>query len=329
MSALRVALLGCGTVGSAVAQQLIERGPVLAERIGRPVELAGVAVRDGSRERDVPGVGQQLFTEDAEGLVAEADLVVELMGGTEATGDLVRSVLARGIGVVTANKQLLAARGPELHAVAAESGAPLRYEAAVAAAIPVLRVVRESLAGDEIETILGVLNGSTNYVLDTVDHSGVAFDHAVAEAGQLGYLEADPTEDLEGIDSAAKILILARLAWGCDLTLEDVQTTGITGLTDEDFANARGTGSVIKLVASARRAGHGRDASYELAVQPVALDRTHPLAGLRGGGNGVVIDTVSAGTLQLFGAGAGGPQTASAVLGDLVEVARAAAATRR
>lgn len=312
-----VALLGGGTVGAAVARLLLERADRYAAYLGRPLELLGVAVRDLSRPRE--GVPAELLTTDAAGLAGRADVVVEVMGGLEPARGLIEEALRRGAPVVTANKQLIAQQGEALHAAAAESGAGLHYEAAVMAAIPVMSVVREALAGDEITSIRGVVNGSTNYVLDLVAREGVAFADAVRQAGELGYLEADPTEDLEGLDAAAKIVILARTAWGGPVALADVDRTGISGLTDEDFARAADDGAVIKLVASARPPGAGGAA--EVSVRPEALPADDPLAQVRGGTNVVVVEAVSAGPLLLQGAGAGGDQTASAVLADLLRAA--------
>lgn len=317
---LRVALLGGGTVGAAVARLLHERGDLLAARSGRPLEVVGVAVRDTARVRD--GVDPALVTDDAEGLVDRADVVVEVMGGLDPARPLIERALRRGVPVVTANKQLVAQQGPELHALADEHGVGLYYEAAVMAAVPVMAVVGESLAGDEITSVSGIVNGSTNYVLDLVARRGVPFEEAVRQAGELGYLEADPTEDLEGLDAAAKIVILARTAWGLPVTLEDVQRQGISDLTDKDFEQAAAHGSVIKLVASAWRSAAGGGDRVEVAVRPVALPQDDPLAQAREGTNVLIIEARSAGTLRLQGAGAGGDATASAVLGDLVRAAR-------
>ncbi|WP_170233515.1 homoserine dehydrogenase [Ornithinimicrobium humiphilum] len=317
---LRVALLGGGTVGAAVARLLGERAELLAARVGRPLELVGVAVRDTSRVRD--GVDPALITDDAVALVDGADLVVEVMGGLEPARSLIERALVRGVPVVTANKQLIAQQGPELHALAAEHGTDLHYEAAVMAAVPVMAVVRESLAGDEIASISGIVNGSTNYVLDLVARKGVPFEDAVRQAGELGYLEADPTEDLEGLDAAAKIVLLARTAWGLPVTLDDVQRQGITHLTDTDFEQAAANGTVIKLVASAWRSSAGGGDRVEVAVRPVALPQDDPLAQAREGANVLIVEARSAGTLRLHGAGAGGDATASAVLGDIVRAAR-------
>ncbi|MFK5633247.1 MULTISPECIES: homoserine dehydrogenase [unclassified Ornithinimicrobium] len=317
---VRVALLGAGTVGAAVARRLDDRAQRYAAQLGRPLELVGVAVRDASRDR--PGVDPSLLTTDAEALVDRADVVVEVMGGLEPARALIERAMRRGAHVVTANKQLIAQQGDELHALADECGVGLDYEAAVMAAVPVLAVVRESLAGDRITAISGIVNGSTNFVLDMVARRGVPFQDAVRQAGELGYLEADPTEDLEGLDAAAKIVILARTAWGRPVTLADVQRTGINGLTDEDFAHAAAAGQVIKLVASAWCSGSGEDCRVELAVRPVGLPQDDPLAQAREGANVLIIEAESAGRLRLHGAGAGGEETASAVLGDVLRAAR-------
>lgn len=314
---VRVALLGAGTVGSAVARLLLVRGQGYAVRLGRPVELVGVAVRDASRARQ--GVPAALLTTDAEALVDRADVVVEVMGGISPARELVERAMRGGAQVITANKQLIAQHGEQLHALARESEVGLDYEAAVMAAVPVMAVVREALAGDEIRSIRGVVNGSTNYILDLVARERVPFEDAVRRAAELGYLEADPTEDLEGLDAAAKIVILARTAWGGPVGLDEVDRTGISGLTDEDLARARQDGSVVKLVASARPGVDGRPPT--VAVRPEALPADDPLAQVRGGTNLVVVDALSAGELRLQGAGAGGEETASAVLADLLRAA--------
>lgn len=318
---LRVALLGCGTVGTAVATVLSTRSTLYAERVGRPLEICGIAVKDLHAPRDLDPALLDLLTTDATALVERADLVVEVMGGFEPAHTLIRRALERGTPVVSANKQLIAAAGPGLEETARAHGASLDYEAAVAAAVPVLRVVRESLAGDRISSITGIVNGSTNYVLDMVARHGLGFADAVARAGELGYLESDPTEDLEGLDAAAKIVILARTAWGVDVSLDDVHREGIAHLSDADFQAAAGCGQVIKLLASAWASGDPDRPRVELAVRPVALGSEDPLAQVREGRNAVVIEAESAGVVSLFGAGAGGPETASAVVGDVVNAA--------
>lgn len=324
-ASFRIGLLGFGTVGRAVAEELITHADLYARRAGRPLELCGVAVRNLSRERELGVVPAELLSDDAAAVAAEADLVVEVMGGIADASALIEQSLRAGTPVVSANKQLIAAQGVRLHALAAEHGTTLDYEAAVVAAVPVLRVVRDALSGDRITSICGIVNGSTNYVLDMVARHGLGFAEAVERAAQLGYLEADPTEDLEGIDAAAKIVILARLAWGVDVGMQDVQRQGIAGLTDDHFAAAAGSGQVIKLLASAWVSGDRDQPRVELAVRPVSLGADDPLAQVRMSQNAVVIEAELAGTLRLHGAGAGGAETASAVLGDIVNAARASA----
>lgn len=319
---VRVALLGAGTVGAAVARRLVDRAEVFATRVGAPLELTGIAVRDLGRPRDLSGVLPGLLTDDPGSLVDGADIVVEVMGGIQPARGLIERALVAGADVATANKQLLAQHGVELEALAEREGRTIAYEAAVVAAVPVMRTVREALAGDEIRSISGIVNGSTNYVLDMVARLGVPFQDAVQQAGDLGFLEADPTEDLEGLDAAAKIVLLARTAWGVQVGMEDVQREGITGLTDADFEAARGTGQVIKLIASAWRSGSAREPRVELAVRPTLVAADHAFGLAREGTNVVIIAAESAGTLRLSGAGAGGDETASAVLGDLVNLAR-------
>ncbi|OLT43448.1 hypothetical protein BJF86_01260 [Serinicoccus sp. CNJ-927] len=317
---LRVALLGGGTVGAAVARALLQHPDRYAARLGRPVELLGVAVRDTRRERE--GIPSALLTDDPGTLAERADVVVEVMGGLEPAGELIGGALRRGVQVVTANKQLIAREGVELRALAQQHGGGLHLEAAVMAAVPVMSVVREALAGDEITRIRGIVNGSTNYVLDLVAREGVPFADAVRQAGELGYLEADPTEDLEGLDAAAKIAILARTAWGVPAPLDEVDVTGISGLTDADFAAAAEQGGVLKLVATAERVPGGR---VRTTVRPEVLPAADPLAQARGGTNVVELDAALAGPVRLVGAGAGGDETASAVLADIVRAGLAVA----
>lgn len=318
---LRVALLGAGTVGAAVASSMIARAGLFADRVGAPLELTGIAVRDLSRER--PGVPAELLTDDPAALIAGADIVVEVMGGIEPARGLIAAALEGGADVVTANKQLLAQHGVALEEFAARQGRELASEAAVVAAVPVMRTVRDGLAGDEIRSIHGIVNGSTNYVLDMVARLGVPFEEAVRQAGERGYLEADPTEDLQGLDAAAKIVLLARAAWGVAVTMEDVQRQGIAELTDADFESARGTGQVIKLIASATRSGTASNPRVELAVRPTLVAAEHPFGQTRESMNMIIIEAESAGTLRLHGPGAGGDATASAVLGDVINLARA------
>ncbi len=323
---LRVALLGCGTVGSEVVRLLTGNADDLAARVGAPLEIAGIAVRRPGRVRDLP-VPADLFTTDAEGLVArdDVDLVVEVVGGIEPARTLLLSALRAGKSVVTANKALLAEDGAALHEAAAEGGADLYYEASVAGAIPLLRPLRESLAGDDVRRVLGIVNGTTNFVLTRMDETGAGFAEALDEATALGYAEADPTADVEGFDAAAKAAILAGLAFHTRVTAADVHREGITEVTAADVASATAMGCVVKLLAVAEREGD----SVGVRVHPAMIPRSHPLASVREAYNAVFVEAVSAGQLMFYGQGAGGGPTASAVLGDLVAVARNALAGAR
>jgi homoserine dehydrogenase len=319
MAPLRVALLGCGTVGAEVVRLLDSSGEDLTARIGVPLELAGIAVRRLGRVRDLP-VRDELFTTDAEALVArdDVDLVVEVIGGIEPARTLILSALRGGKSVVTANKALLAEDGATLHAAAAEHGADLYYEASVAGAIPLLRPLRESLAGDQISRVTGIVNGTTNFILTRMDEQGSGFVEALDEATALGYAEADPTADVEGFDAAAKAAILAGLAFHTRVVAADVHREGISEVTAADVASAQAMGCVVKLLAIAERDGD----AVGVRVHPAMIPRTHPLASVREAYNAVFVEAASAGRLMFYGPGAGGSPTASAVLGDLVAVAR-------
>lgn len=316
---LRVALLGCGTVGAEVVRLLHGSADDLAARIGAPLELAGIAVRRLGKARDLP-VDAALFTTDAAGLVArdDVDLVVEVIGGIEPARTLLLAALRAGKGVVTANKALLAEDGASLHAAAAQGAADLYYEASVAGAIPLLRPLRESLAGDDVRKVMGIVNGTTNFVLTRMDETGAGFAEALDEATALGYAEADPTADVEGFDAAAKAAILASLAFHTRVTAADVHREGITEVTAADVASAQAMGCVVKLLAIAEREGN----AVGVRVHPAMIPRSHPLGGVREAYNAVFVEAVSAGQLMFYGRGAGGSPTASAVLGDLVAVAR-------
>ncbi|GEL95617.1 homoserine dehydrogenase [Cellulomonas composti] len=322
---LRVALLGCGVVGTQVARLLTEHHDELAARVGATLEIVGIAVRnpDAPREQVTGTPLEPLLTADAEGLVARADVVVEVMGGIEPARTLLLSAIAHGASVVTANKALLAQDGPTLYAAADAAGVDLYFEAAVAGAIPIVRPVRESLAGDQVRRVLGIVNGTTNYVLDRMATEGLDLDVAVKEAQSLGYAEADPTADVEGFDAAAKAAILASLAFHTRVSLDDVAREGITSVTADDVASAASTGHVVKLLAIAERnrAADGTD-GIQVRVHPALVPVTHPLAGVRGAYNAVFVEAESAGELMFYGRGAGGGPTASAVLGDVVSVAR-------
>jgi len=330
---LKVAVLGCGVVGSQVVRLLLEQADDLAARIGSPVELAGVAVRriDAPRDIEVP---EGLLTTDAAGLVAreDVDLVVEVIGGLEPARGLILSALEHGASVVSANKALIAEDGPTLFEAAEKAGRDLYYEAAVAGAIPILRPLRESLAGDRVTRVLGIVNGTTNFILDKMDTSGAGFAEALAEAQELGYAEADPTADVEGFDAAAKAAILASLAFHSRVTAADVHREGISEVTAADVQSAREMGCVVKLLAicelrtglDSQGAPGEQEAGEAVAVRvhPAMIPLDHPLASVRGAYNAVFVESDAAGELMFYGPGAGGAPTASAVLGDLVSAAR-------
>ncbi|UAL28478.1 homoserine dehydrogenase [Nocardioides rotundus] len=321
---LKVAVLGCGSVGSQVVRLLTEQSDDLAARVGAPVELAGVAVRrlDAQREVEVPA---GLLTTDAAGLAGreDVDIVVEVIGGIEPARSLILTALEGGASVVTANKALLAEDGPTLFEAAAKAGRDLDYEAAVAGAIPILRPLRESLAGDRVTRVLGIVNGTTNYILDKMDSQGAGYDETLAEAQELGYAEADPTADVEGFDAAAKCAILASLAFHSRVTAADVHREGIADVTAADVQSAKDMGCVVKLlsIAELRTDPDGTEA-VSVRVHPAMIPRSHPLASVRGAFNAVFVETDAAGQLMFYGPGAGGSPTASAVMGDLVTVAR-------
>jgi homoserine dehydrogenase len=320
---LGVAVLGCGSVGSQVVRLLLDQADDLTARVGAPIELRGVAVRrlDAAREVEVP---KGLLTTDASGLVTrdDVDLVVEVIGGIEPARSLIVSALESGASVVTANKALLAADGPALYEVADRADRDLYYEAAVAGAIPILRPLRESLAGDRVTRVLGIVNGTTNFILDKMDTSGAGFSEALEEAQDLGYAEADPTADVEGFDAAAKAAILASLAFHTRVGADDVYREGISDVTAADVTSAREMGAVVKLLAIAELVGAPGSEGVSVRVHPAMIPRTHPLASVREAFNAVFVESDAAGQLMFYGPGAGGAPTASAVLGDLVTVAR-------
>jgi homoserine dehydrogenase len=321
--ALKVALLGCGTVGGAVLRLLSEQSEDLAARIGRRVEVAGVAVRRPDRHPDVPA---DLLTTDALGLVTrpDVDLVVEVIGGIEPARSLLLAAIGAGKSVVSANKALLADDGVALHAAASEAGVDLYYEAAVAGAIPLLRPLRESLAGDQLRRVVGIVNGTTNYILSRMAETGAGFGEALAEATEAGYAEADPTADVDGFDAAAKAAILASLAFHSPVTSADVYREGISAVSATDVARAAEIGCTVKLLAICERVAgaDGADDSVAVRVHPAMIPTSHPLAAVGGAFNAVFVEAEAAGELMFYGRGAGGEPTASAVLGDLVAVAR-------
>jgi homoserine dehydrogenase len=321
-SPLRVALLGCGVVGSAVARLLSTQAADLAARVGAPLELAGVAVRRLGRDRaDVP-VDRALFTTDAYGLVTrdDVDIVVEVIGGIEPARSLLLAAIENGASVVTANKALLAEDGATLHAAADKHQVDLYYEASVGGAIPLLRPLRESLAGDRIRRILGIVNGTTNFILTRMDETGAGFAEALDEATALGYAEADPSADVDGFDAAAKTAILAGIGFHSRVTAADVHREGISDVTAADVASAREMGCVVKLLAVAELSPD--ELSVGVRVHPAMIPRGHPLASVREAYNAVFVESDAAGQLMFYGRGAGGGPTASAVLGDVVAVGR-------
>jgi homoserine dehydrogenase len=317
---LKVALLGCGVVGSEVARIMTTQRDDLAARIGAPVELAGIAVRRPGRARE--GVPAELLTTDAMALVkrGDIDVVVEVIGGIEPVRTLITTAFEHGASVVSANKALLAADGTTLHAAAVRHYVDLFYEAAVAGAIPLIRPLRESLAGDKVNRVLGIVNGTTNFILDKMDTTGAGYSEALDEATALGYAEADPTADVEGFDAAAKAAILAGIAFHTRVTMDDVHREGITEVTAADIASARQMGCTVKLLAICERSEDGR--SVTARVHPAMLPLSHPLASVREAYNAVFIEADAAGQLMFYGPGAGGSPTASAVLGDLVAACR-------
>ena len=322
---LRIALLGCGTVGSAVARLITRQATDLQARVGRPLELVGIAVRRAGRAR--AEIDPELVTTDAEELVGRGDLdvVIELIGGIEPARSLILQAMANGASVITANKALLAEDGATLFAAAERAGVDLYFEAAVAGAIPIIRPLRESLVGDSITSVIGIVNGTTNYILDKMDRLGAGFGDTLAEAQELGSAEADPTADVEGFDSAAKAAILASLAFHTRVRAADVYREGITEVTASDIAAAREIGCLVKLLAICEQIpadDPAKPPSVTVRVHPAMIPRTHPLASVGEAYNAVFVESRSAGRLMFYGPGAGGAPTASAVLGDLVTVGR-------
>ena len=314
---LRVGMLGCGVVGGEVARLIVANQKDLTARSGAQLDLVKIGVRNLAR----PNVAKDLLTNDLESIVKDAniDLVIEVIGGIEPARTLILEALKNGKSVVTANKALLAKHGAELFAAADKGGVDLYYEAAVAGAIPILRPLRESLVGDHIQCVMGIVNGTTNFILTKMDESGAAFGDALAEAQALGFAEADPTADVEGFDAAAKAAILAGLAFHSRVTDSDVYREGITKITDTDVAVAKSLDLVVKLLAIAELTTDGK---ISVRVHPTLISRSHPLASVREAFNAVFVESESAGAMMFYGRGAGGAPTASAILGDLVAVAR-------
>ena len=332
-------ILGCGTVGSALLELLAERRGDIAARCGVALDPVAVAVR--SPERPRPGVPAELLTGDAASVVAhpDVDVVVELIGGIDPARELLAAALAAGKPVVTANKELIATHGAELFAMARAAGVDLLFEAAVAGGIPLIRALRESLAGESVRRIMGIVNGTTNFILSRMTTDGATYADALAEAQALGYAESDPRADVEGHDAAAKAAIMAGIVFGAEVTAADVHCEGITTLSPSDIAFARRLGHVIKLLAIAERIDdeparaddapgapppppEGNPPTVAVRVHPAMVPEDHPLASVRESFNAVFIEGDAVGELMLYGRGAGGLPTASAVLGDLIDVAR-------
>ena len=312
-------MLGCGVVGSQIARLLVENKSDLTSRAGANLELVKVAVKNINTKRD--GISSSLLTDDAKSVVndPEIDLIIEVIGGISPAKELILTAIKNGKSVVTANKALLAQAGAELYTAADNANVDLYYEAAVAGAIPILRPLRESLVGDQVHRIMGIVNGTTNYILTKMDESGTAFDDALKQAQALGFAEADPTADVEAIDAASKAAILAGLAFHSRVSDTDVYREGITKITATDVKVAKAMDMVIKLLAIAELTPEGE---ISVRVHPALISRTHPLASVRESFNAVFVEAKSAGQLMFYGKGAGGEPTASAILGDLVAVAR-------
>ncbi len=320
--AIGVAVLGLGNVGSQVVRIVEESAADLTARIGAPLVVRGIGVRRVAADRGVP---VELLTDNIEELVSrdDVDIVVELMGPVEPARKAILTALEQGKSVVTANKALMAVSAGELAQAAENAHVDLYFEAAVAGAIPVIRPLTQSLAGDTVLRVAGIVNGTTNYILSEMDSTGATYADALADAGALGYAEADPTADVEGYDAAAKAAILASIAFHTRVTADDVYREGITKVTSADFASARALGCTIKLLAICERLTDDEGQERVSArVYPALVPLDHPLASVNGAFNAVVVEAQAAGRLMFYGQGAGGAPTASAVLGDLVMAAR-------
>ena len=316
---IHIGMLGCGVVGSQVAALLERNNAELSTRAGATLVLKKIAVRDAKAARE--GVNPALFTTDALSIIndPDIDIIIEVMGGIDPARELILSAINSGKSVVTANKALLATHGADLFTAADKKGVDLYYEAAVAGAIPIIRPMRESLVGDQITRVMGIVNGTTNYILTKMDENGTAFADALKQAQDLGFAESDPTADVEGIDAAAKAAILASLAFHSRVTDADVYREGISKITSADVKVAKAIDMVIKLLAIAELTADG---SISVRVHPALISRDHPLASVRDSFNAVFVEAQAAGQMMFYGRGAGGEPTASAVLGDLVAVAR-------
>ena len=318
-ASIGVGILGCGNVGGPLIALIADHATMIGARAGVALRVERVAVRDVAKHRSIaPAAG--VLTDDAAAVVADpaVDVVVEVMGGIEPARTLILDALARGKPVVTANKELLANAGTELFGAAERAGVDLLFEASVAGGIPLIRPLRESLAGEKIQRLTGIVNGTTNFILTRMSEEGSSFADALSEAQSLGYAESDPTADVEGFDAAAKAAILASIAFGAEVVADDVYREGITRITAADIVAAADLGYVVKLLAVAE----DLDGSIAVRVHPAMIPSLHPLASVRGSFNAVFIEGSSVGELMLYGRGAGGGPTAVAVLGDLVDAAK-------
>jgi homoserine dehydrogenase len=319
---VRVGLLGCGNVGAALVELIRTRSDDIAARAGLALEVARVAVRSTTKERSVTLPGGVL-THDAAGVVTDPDidLVVEVIGGIEPARELTLDALKAGKPVITANKELLANVGAELFAAADLAGVDLLFEAAVGGGIPVIRPLRESLAGERIDRVMGIVNGTTNYILTRMTEAGASYADALSEAQSLGYAERDPTADVEGYDAAAKAAIIASIAFGVRVVAGDVTNEGIAHITRADIDYAAKMGYVIKLLAIAEQRDGPGGGEVGVRVHPAMVPAKHPLASVRDSFNAVFVEGAAVGDLMFYGRGAGGFPTASAVLGDLIDAA--------
>ena len=315
---VRIGMLGCGVVGSSVARLLLADTAELSTRAGVKIELSRIAVRT---IRPHEGINPALFTTDPFSIVndPEIDLIIEVMGGIEPARELIMTAIENRKSVVTANKALLASHGAEMFTAAYAKGEDIYYEASVAGAVPIIRPMRDSLAGDFVTRLMGIVNGTTNYILTKMHEDNREFADVLKEAQALGYAEADPTADIEGFDAAAKAAILSGLAFHTRVTVDDVYREGISQITLEDVNIAKSMDHVIKLLAIAELTPADE---ISVRVHPVMLHKSHPLASVRDAYNAVFVEAESAGSLMFYGRGAGGAPTASAILGDVVAVAR-------
>ncbi|MDD6373981.1 MAG: homoserine dehydrogenase [Bifidobacteriaceae bacterium] len=313
---IRVALLGAGTVGSQTARLLVEQADELTARVGRPMQLVGIATLDPV---EAPWIDQSIVTDDASELVTRADIVIELIGGIEPARTFILKAIENGASVVTANKALLAKCGPEIYKAAEDKGVDIYFEAAVGGAIPIVRPLRESMVGDRINRIMGIVNGTTNYILDEMTTKGLDFGVVLKAAQEAGFAEANPTADIDGLDAASKAAIMACLAFHRDVRIDDVHVEGIRNITSADIAAAKAMHRVIKLLAVVKQ--NEKD-EISAGVYPIMLPETHQLAKVGGSFNAVFVEGEASDDLMFYGRGAGGAPTASAVVGDVVTEAR-------